>query len=104
MTEAPLVHAPVWQVSKVVQALPSLHVAPSAFCGFEQTPVAGAHVPARWHWSCGVHTTGLLPVHPPATQVSVCVHWSPSLHVVPSALTGFEHVPFAALHVPAAWH
>ncbi|PYM17130.1 MAG: hypothetical protein DMD81_10205 [Candidatus Rokuibacteriota bacterium] len=28
------------------------------FAGFEHTPVAGLQVPARWHWSDAVQTTG----------------------------------------------
>ena len=40
----------------------------------------------------------------PAWQVSVCVHALPSLHAVPSALFGFEHVPVEGSQVPALWH
>jgi len=40
------VQVPDWQVSVCVQALPSLQAVPSAFAGFEQTPVVGSHVPA----------------------------------------------------------
>ena len=40
------VHTPDWQLSVCVQALASLHDVPSAFAGFEQTPVPGLHVPA----------------------------------------------------------
>jgi len=43
------VQTPVWQVSACVHALPSLHVVPSAFDGFEQVPVDGLQVPAVWH-------------------------------------------------------
>ena len=32
--------------------------------------VAGAHVPAAWHWSDAVHVTGFEPAQLPAT------HWS----------------------------
>jgi hypothetical protein len=39
------VHVPAWQVSPCVQASASLHTEPSAFAGFEQTPVAGLQVP-----------------------------------------------------------
>ena len=28
----------------------------------------------------------------------------PSLHVVPFAAVGFEHVPVDGLHVPTVWH
>lgn len=43
------VHVPDWHVSGCVQALPSLHVVPSAFAGFEHTPVVMLHAPAVWH-------------------------------------------------------
>ena len=51
-----------------------------------------------------MHVTGLLPVHTPLWQVSVCVHPFPSLHAVPFVATGFEHAPVDGLHVPATWH
>jgi hypothetical protein len=59
------VQAPVWQVSVDVHALLSLHDAPSGLVGFEQLPVAVSQVPATWHWSCAVHTTGFPPLHAP---------------------------------------
>jgi hypothetical protein len=40
---------PLVQVSVCVQALPSLHVEPSALLGLEQRPVVVSHVPALWH-------------------------------------------------------
>src|SRR4051794_29135244 len=40
----------------------------------------------------------------PAWQVSVCVQRTPSLHVVPLALAGFEQTPVVGAHVPTAWH
>jgi hypothetical protein len=49
VTGLPPVQVPAWQVSARVQALPSLHVVPSDFAGFEQTPVVVSHVPAPWH-------------------------------------------------------
>jgi hypothetical protein len=61
----PGVHAPFWQVSPVVQ-VPALHGVPLDAGGFEQAPEVGSHVPATWHWSEGVQTTGLLPVQTPA--------------------------------------
>ena len=42
-------HTPLVQVSGVVQALPSLHVVPFVFTGFEHTPVDVLQVPALWH-------------------------------------------------------
>jgi hypothetical protein len=52
-------------VSDCVQPLPSLHVVPFAAVGFEHVPVAGAHVPATWHWSLAVQVTGVPAVHAP---------------------------------------
>jgi hypothetical protein len=65
------VPVPVWQVppehrSPVVQALPSSQVAPSDAEGLVQTPVAGSHVPATWHWSDAEQTTGSAPEQVPA--------------------------------------
>jgi hypothetical protein len=91
-------------LSVFVHAFPSLQPVPSIFAGVEQTPVVVLQVPTSWHWSNAVHTTGLLPLHTPAWQVSVCVHAFPSLQLVPSAFAGFEQTPVAGLHVPAVWH
>ncbi len=95
---------PDWHVSDCVHLFPSSHEVPFAFAGFEHVPVPESHVPALWHWSCAVHVTGLLPVHFPCWQVSVRVHAFPSLHAVPSALSGFEHVPLPLSHTPTLWH
>src|SRR5207245_537694 len=95
------VHTPPSQVSVCVQALPSLHVVPLVLGGFEHTPVLGLQVPASWHWSEAVQTTGLLPVQTPLWQVSVCVQALPSLHAVPLVLAGSEHSPLVGLQVPA---
>jgi hypothetical protein len=43
------VHAPAWQVSAWVQALPSSHALPLALAGLEHAPVDVLHVPATWH-------------------------------------------------------
>src|SRR5437667_262470 len=98
------VQVPLWQVSVCVQALPSLHAVPLLAFGLEHWPVAVLQVPATWHWSEAVQTTGLLPVQSPLWQVSVCVQALPSLHAVPSILAGSEHAPVAGLQVPAVWH
>jgi hypothetical protein len=71
VTAAPPVQTPLWQVSLVVHALPSLQLVPFAIAGLEQAPVVVLHVPATWHWSLAVHVTGLLPVHVPLWHVSV---------------------------------
>jgi hypothetical protein len=43
-------------------------------------------------------------VQTPAWHVSASVHALPSLHEVPFAAAGLEHVPVDGLHVPAVWH
>jgi hypothetical protein len=91
-------------VSVGVHAFPSSHATPFPFAGFEQAPVAGAHVPAVWHWSNAVHVTLPLPVHVPDWQVSVGVHAFPSSHATPFPFAGFEQAPVAGAHVPAVWH
>ena len=96
-------HTPAWQLSPVVHALPSLHAVPLAATGLEQMPLAGSQVPARWHWSEAGHVTAV-PMQTPAWHRSPVVHAAPSLHVVPLATTGLEHVPLAGSQVPAAWH
>jgi hypothetical protein len=95
------VHAPAWQLSFWVQALPSLQAAPSGAAGLEHTPVDGSQVPALWHWSEAVQTTGLLPVHAPAWQLSLWVHALPSLQATPSAFAGLEQAPVPGSQVPA---
>jgi hypothetical protein len=85
------VHVPPWQVSVCVQALPSLHAVPFAAGGFEHWPLDGLHVPATWHWSDAVHTTGLVPMQAPDWQVSVWVQASASLQLVPFTAGGFVH-------------
>ena len=90
-------HMPERHVSGSVPALPSLHVAPSPLFGFEQMPVPVSHVPATWHWSTGEHVTGLLPLHLPASHLSVCVHLSPSVQVAPS-LPAVKTQPVAPSH------
>src|SRR5947199_491732 len=98
------VQVPPWQVSVCVQALPSLHAVPLLAFGLEHWPVAVLQVPATWHWSEAVQTTGFEPVQVPLWQVSVCVHALPSLHAVPLRACGLEHEPATVLEVPAAWH
>ena len=98
------VQTPDWHVSVCVHAFPSLQLVPLLAFGFEHRPVLVLQVPATWHWSLAVHTTGLLPVHTPVWHVSVCVHEFPSLQAVPLAAFGFEHAPVVVLHTPAVWH
>jgi hypothetical protein len=102
----PAVQLPPWQLSPTVHASESaLHVAPFAFAGFEQTPVAVLQVPASWHWSDAVQTVGVPAVQLPLWQLSPTVHALESaLHVAPFVFAGFEQTPVAVLQVPASWH
>src|SRR5205809_388020 len=104
MTGFPPVQVPDWHVSVRVQALPSLQPVPLAAFGFEQTPDVVSQVPAAWHWSEAVQTTGFDPVQVPAWQVSVWVPALPSLHAAPSGSAGFEQTPLDEAQVPASWH
>src|SRR2546427_8501727 len=67
-------------------------------------PVVVLQVPALWHWSEAVQTTGLEPVHLPLWQVSVWVQGLASLHGTPSSFAGSEQEPVAGSQVPASWH
>src|SRR5205823_3791912 len=96
--------APAWQVSVRVQALPSSHGAPLSLAGLLQAPVVGSQVPAVWHWSAAVHTTGFAPTHAPAWYVSLCVHALASLQLVPLGLAGLLQTPDAGLQARSVWH
>jgi hypothetical protein len=98
--DVPPVQDPAWQLSLLVQALPSLHVKPFAFGGFVQA--FATQMPASWHWSLAVHANGAPPLHAPAWHASFTVQESLSLHVVPSVLMGLLQTP--PEHVPALWH
>src|SRR5438094_575294 len=95
---------PASQASVRVQALPSSQPVPSGLAGLLQTPDAGLQMPAVWHWSAAVHTTGLAPTQAPAAQVSVRVQALPSSHGAPSSLAGLLQTPEAGLQAPAVWH
>src|SRR5262245_21325248 len=64
-TGPPGMQVPFRQVSGLVQGFLSLLSLSSALAGFEQMPVPVSHVPALWHWSDAVQTTGLPPTHVP---------------------------------------
>lgn len=97
-------HTPAVQTSPVVQVLPSVQAVPVGFAGFEQSPVAGAHTPAVWHWSGAGQTTAPPLAHAPFWQVSDTLHALPSLQAAPLAFAGFEQAPVTESHVPAVWH
>src|SRR4051794_25295994 len=94
-------HAPPWHCSPSVQASPSEQGVKSSFWNTEQLPVSASQ-DGEWHASLG-HTFGF-PVHTPAWQVSVCVHWLKSVHAVPFGFGGLLHKPVTESHVPGAWH
>ena len=100
---APATHAPALHESAWVQAFPSVQAAPSGCVGFEQTPVAGLHVPAVWHVSRGAQGFTAPPVQTPALHESAWVQAFPSVQAEPSGCVGFEQAPVAGSHVPAAW-
>ena len=87
-----------------MQALPSVQEVPFGALGFEQRPVPVLQVPATWHGSDAVQTTGFDPVHVPDWHVSVCVQALPSAQAVPLGALGFVQRPVVLLHVPATWH
>jgi hypothetical protein len=84
-----------------VQALPSLHAAPSDLSVTVQPPLP-SHTELAWQ-SVAEHVYAM-PPHTPPLHVSARVQALPSLHDVPSASAGVVHAPVAGLHVPAAWH
>jgi hypothetical protein len=86
----------------LVQGLPSsVHTVPPGLFTTVQPPMP-SHVELCWQ-VVGVHVNAL-PLHIPPVQTSALVHAAPSLHVLPFALFGFEHVPSAGLQVPTTWH
>src|SRR5438874_2651999 len=91
------------QVSVCVQALPSLQGAPSGLAGLLQVPVAGLQVPAVWHWSEAVHTTGSVPTQVPGGQASERVHALPSVRQRVVEGEGLLQGPCAGLQVRAEW-
>src|SRR5262249_62140210 len=93
--------APAPQLSPCVQAFPSLQALPFILAGFEQTPVAGLHVPASWHWSEAVHSMPV-PTQAPPWQLSPCVQALPSLQLVPFVLAGFVELAVAGLPLHAS--
>ena len=80
----PPMHAPPWHVSVWVHASESSQVEESFFAGFEHVPVELSHVPATWHWSCAVQTTGFPPLQEPPWQLSPVEQASPSVQEEPS--------------------
>jgi hypothetical protein len=64
---------------------------PSGAVGLEHWPVLGSQLPATWHWSDAVQTTGLLPVQVPLWHVSTAKQRFPVLQAAPLGFAGLEH-------------
>src|SRR5204862_8318189 len=94
---------PASQASVRVQALPSSQPVPSGLAGLLQTPDAGLQMPAVWHWSAAVATTGLAPTQGPAAQVWVRVQALPSSHGARVSLAGLLQAPDTRVQWPAVW-
>ncbi len=73
---------PPWQVSPVVQELPSSQ---APVLGVARQPVAGLQL-SSVHWSPSSQPTGVLPPHWPALHDSPVVHALPSSQVAVSSL------------------
>jgi hypothetical protein len=97
------VHDALWHVYVWLQRFVPVQAVPLGAAGLEHMPLAGSHVPATWHWSRGLHVTGL-PAQVPFWHESLVVQALPSLQAVPFGAEGFEHVPLLGLHVPGTWH
>src|SRR5439155_741447 len=97
------VHAPDWQLSLCVHALPSLQLAPSLFAGLLHAPVDGLHVPTVWHWSLAKQLTGAEPRHTPERHESASVQALPSLHGVSFGFGLGTQVPLTVSQA-GVWH
>jgi hypothetical protein len=81
---APATQMPSRQTSPVVQALPSLHMAPLGRTGVVQRPLAGSQAPGMWHWLMAGHVTGADRPHTPLVHISTPLQALLSLlHMLP---------------------
>lgn len=91
------VQVPFWQVSLVVQPLPSLHVVPFGLFCSTQVPVAGSQA-ATLHWFVlGGQVVVEVTVQVPLWQVCVVQRSVSVAQAVPSALARVWQVPEVAL-------
>jgi hypothetical protein len=87
-------------LSPVVQASPSLHVAP-VLTVYEQVPSIELQVPGLFWQVPGLVQVTAVPTHfPDELHTSPVVQALPSLHEVPTAAAAYEQVPVFALQVP----
>jgi hypothetical protein len=87
----PAVHAPLWQVSTPLQALPSVQVVPFATTTFWQ-PEAGTQESVV-HGFESLQLGGVPAAQAPAWQVSAPLQVSPSLHGLPLATAVWRQPP-----------
>jgi len=66
-------------------------------------PLVGLHE-SSVHWSLSLQFVGPPLTQLPLTQASPVVQALPSLHGLPSDLSGLEQTPFEGLQVPTSWH
>ena len=99
---APATQAPATHWSFTLQRDPSSQGVPLGTGSVVHAPLAGSQLPASWHASGAVQTTGSPPRQAPASHVSRRVQSSPSLQRLPSGWVGFEQVPVCGSHVPAS--
>lgn len=78
----PLAQTPPWQLSPVVQPLPSLQDVPFATAAPAHNPVDGSHACAPMHGVAPGQLMTLLPTQTPPWHASVCVQGLPSLHAI----------------------
>jgi hypothetical protein len=107
-TGLPPTHVPAWQVSPVVQALPSEQAVPSGLLTLWQTgwPLIGVQTLSSQGSLDGGQLNTVPPPQTPAVQVVPFVQGLPSSHGAPSAFVVYAHCPVAALQTPepATWH
>jgi hypothetical protein len=77
-------HRPLWHVSAMLQAFPSLHAVPSAIDCAWHTSFFSLHVPML-HWSPDALQSCGLPPQTPSRQTSSTVQNNSSSHAVPSS-------------------
>jgi hypothetical protein len=80
----PAVQMPFWQVSLMVQALPSLQLVPLVLLVTGHIPVDGTHAPTVMQAVGAGHVTGTPATQTPFWHVSIPLQRLPSLQGVPS--------------------
>jgi hypothetical protein len=90
------VHAPAWQVSFSVHALPSVHAVPFATAVFVQLPEVESHASAV-QVLLSLQFLAAPAAQTPDWHVSLSVHALPSEHTVPFVIATFAQTPVVVL-------